>query len=213
VKHQQISYHHVPRETFDRVDRLIEEKREILEEYQKQLLWWNQKINLVSRDVPRETVWKHIHHSLLITGLDCYQESNVIVDAGSGGGLPGLPLAIVSPSKKFILNDVVTKKILAVKQIARKLNLQNTRYFDRSIEELRINEPFLLITKHAFKVNHLYGMTKEKPWSSIIFYKGVNFEPELQVIDDPLSIISYQLYNDNSDPFYKDKALVVISRK
>ena len=212
MKHHRILYQHVPRETFEQVDKLIEDNREALEEYLHQLLWWNQKINLVSRDVSRETVWEHIRHSLLIAGMESYQERNFIVDAGTGGGLPGLPLAIISPGKKFIINDIVTKKILAVKQMARKLSLQNISFFDRSIEEFKTNDPFLLITKHAFKIDDLYRMTKHKPWRSMVFYKGVDFESELQSIDDPLSIISYNLDQASTHPFYRDKALVEVSR-
>lgn len=213
MKHHQISYRTVSRETLEQVDRFVEEHREALEDYAEQLLWWNQKINLISRDVPRETVREHIRHSLLITGLDSYKKSGFIVDGGTGGGLPGLPLAIVSPEKKFILNDIVTKKTLAVKQMARKLSLQNVSVFDRSIENFYTNDPFLLITKHAFKIYDLYRMTKGKPWTSMIFYKGIDFEKELQTIEESLSITAYDLYQENSQPFYKEKALIEVSKK
>lgn len=213
MKHHDITYQYVPRETFERVDVLVEKKRAVLEQYLEQLLWWNQKVNLVSRDVSRETIWEHIRHSLLITELECYREAPLIVDTGTGGGLPGLPLAIVSDNKRFLLNDIVTKKILAVKQIARKLSLQSVSFFDTSIEKLEVREPFLLISKHAFKIDDLYRMTKNKPWTSMIFYKGSDFESELQAIDSSLSFTSYDLFRESKRSFYRDKVIIQVSRK
>lgn len=213
MKHHQISYRNVSRETFKEVDKLIEEHREVMETYLDKLLWWNQKINLVSRDVSRETIWEHIRHSLVVTGLDSYQQASLVVDAGTGGGLPGLPLAMISPKKRFILNDIVTKKMLAVKQMIRELSLQNVTVLDRSVEDLNIEVPYLLISKHAFKMEDLYNMTKNKSWSHMVFYKGINFEPELEAIEDPLTVSVYDLYQESSQSFYKEKALIEVSRK
>ncbi|HKL17739.1 MAG TPA: RsmG family class I SAM-dependent methyltransferase [Halalkalibaculum sp.] len=213
MKQSDITYRHVPRETFSAVDKLIKEKREQLEHFLDRLLWWNKRINLVSRDVPRETIFEHIRHSLLISGLQSYKDSSLIVDTGTGGGLPGIPLAIISPEKEFILNDIVTKKVMAIKQMARTLGLKNVSAVDFSIEKATIDSPFLLITKHAFKVNDLIRMTSGLPWQEIIFYKGMDFKEELEGIDTPLSITAYDLYKENKEPFYRDKALVVISRQ
>lgn len=213
MKRHRTSYQHVPRETFKEVDKLIEEHREVMETYLDKLLWWNKKVNLVSRDVSRETIWEHIRHSLVVTGLESYQQASLVVDAGTGGGLPGLPLAIVSPEKRFLLNDIVTKKMMAAKQMIRELSLQNVTVLDRSVEDLNIEVPFLLISKHAFKMEDLYKMTKNKPWSHMVFYKGINFEPELEAIEDPLTVSVHDLYHESSQSFYKEKALIEVSRK
>lgn len=213
MKHIEITYQDVPRETFSITDELIEKNREELDHYLNRLLWWNKRINLVSRDVPRETIFEHIRHSLLINGLHCYKDRSLIVDSGTGGGLPGLPLSIISPEKEFVLNDIVTKKAMAIKQMANTLGLSNVSAVDFSIAKATIDTPFLLITKHAFKINDLIRMTSGLPWTEIIFYKGVDFEDELEGINTSLSITAHRLYEGSMDSFYKDKALLVVSRK
>ncbi len=212
MKQSEITYRHVPRETFTAVDTYIQNHRDQLEQYLDRLLWWNKRINLVSRDVPRETIFEHIRHSLLICGLKSYQKSSLIVDTGTGGGLPGIPLAIISPEKEFILNDIVTKKVMAIKQMVRTLGLKNVSAVDFSIEKATIESPFLLVTKHAFKINDLLRMTSGLPWQEIIFYKGMDFKEELSGIDTPLSVTSYDLHEESQESFYKNKALVVVSR-
>lgn len=212
VKQSHITYRTVPRETFLETDRSIEEFRPPLLEYLDQLLWWNKRVNLVSRDVPRETIWEHIRHSLLLSQLDDFISADCIVDAGTGGGLPGIPLAITNPEKNFILNDIVSKKCLAVKQIIRKLELENVRIFDGSIEDIRPETPFLLISKHAFKINELYDLTAPLPWQKMIFYKGIDFENELENTDQEMEIIAFDLSADSGDSFYKEKAIIVVKR-
>jgi 16S rRNA (guanine527-N7)-methyltransferase len=210
VEHHQISFHTVSRETFEAVDRLFKKNQDLLEKYLGQLLWWNKRVNLVSRNVPRETVKEHIRHSLLLSQLDVFQSAKQIVDAGTGGGLPGIPLAITHPKKQFVLNDIVSKKCLAMKQMLHGLGLKNTSIFDGSVEDLEQTVPFLLISKHAFKINELYEMTAHLPWQKMVFYKGIDFEDELSGIDKTLKIESYDLSKESE--FYEDKALVVISR-
>lgn len=210
MEHHNLSTHTVSRETFTKTDRLISNYRDELSSYLDELLWWNKRVNLVSRDVSRETVWEHIRHSLLLSQLKPFQNAKQIVDAGTGGGLPGIPLAITHPDKHFVLNDLVTKKCLAMKQIAKKLKLNNVGIIDGSIERFSHDEPFLLISKHAFKINELYKMTSSLPWSTMVFYKGLDFKGELDGIAESYGIESYNL-SDESE-FYQGKALVIISR-
>ncbi len=212
MKRPEIQYHNVPRETFLAADQLIEKFRPALTEYLDQLLWWNKRINLVSRDVPRETIWKHIHHSLLLSQFSDFQTADFIVDAGTGGGLPGVPLAITNPGKPFVLNDIVSKKSMAVKQIAQKLGLKNIRIFDGSIENIQHEFPFLLVSKHAFKINQLYELTAPLPWEKMIFYKGLDFEDELENIEPEPEVTAFDLSAESGNSFYNEKAIVVVKR-
>jgi 16S rRNA (guanine527-N7)-methyltransferase len=213
VKQHLIKYHGVPRETFRRIDELIDTNKKELDLYLDQLAWWNKRINLVSRDVPRETIVEHIRHSILLTHLNTYVESDLIVDSGTGGGLPGIPLAIVSREKRFLLNDIVSKKSLAVKQITKKIELDNVSIRGGSISDLNIAEPFLLISKHAFKIPELIELARNLPWSSMIFYKGIDYKEELAQIDLPLNICIYDLFKDSRGEFYEGKFLVEVSKQ
>ncbi|MDX1671906.1 MAG: RsmG family class I SAM-dependent methyltransferase [Balneolaceae bacterium] len=213
MKHSHtIESHPVPRETFEATDRLLEDHEPTLEQYIDRLFWWNERVNLVSRSVSRETIWKHIRHSLLLTQFDPLHNSGRVVDAGTGGGLPGIPLAVVYPDKQFVLNDRVSKKILAVKQMVNTLELQNITVFDGSIARYSSPEPYLLITKHAFKVGQLWEMVRHHPWTTMAFYKGVEFEDELQGIAEPLQIQVWDLGPRSDDPFFRGKGLLFISR-
>lgn len=214
VKHPSIQYHTVSRETFSAVDTVIDTYRRPLSTYLDQLLWWNKRINVVSRDVSRETIREHIRHSLLLSGFPDFQEAETVVDAGTGGGLPGIPLAITHPEKQFILNDIVTKKCLAVKQIAKKLALNNVEIIDGSVENLQLESPFLLLSKHAFKIDDLWKMTGRLPWSKMIFLKGLDFDEELAGMEESsATVTAYDLYEESRDPFYKDKAIVIVERE
>ncbi len=210
MKQIRINHQKVPRETFAETDDLIEKYRTPLEDYFDQLLWWNKRVNLVSRDVPRETIWEHIRHSMLLSQFSVFKSVDLIVDAGTGGGLPGIPLAISHPEKHVVLNDIVTKKCLAMKQMAQKLGLKNVGIVDGSIEDLKQDEPFILISKHAFKTDELYRMTAPLPWKNMVLYKGIDFEEELNGIEELLEIESFDL-SERSE-FYQGKALVFITR-
>lgn len=210
VEHSQIISNSVSRETLSFADDLISHHHSELQDYLDQLLWWNDRINLVSRNVSRGTVWEHIRHSLLLSHFDLFKQSKIVVDAGTGGGLPGMPLAITHPKKHFVLNDLVSKKCMVMKQMAKKIELENVGIVDGSIENFTLEEQFLLISKHAFKINELNEMTSALPWQQMVFYKGTDFEEELTGLPEFLEVKSYDL--SHFSEFYQGKALVIVAR-
>lgn len=207
-----IRHKDVPRETFELADELIQKKSGVIEKYIEKLFWWNEKINLISRDVSRETIREHIRHSLLVSQLDVFKEASLIVDAGTGGGLPAIPLAITHPDKAFILNDIVSKKIMAVKQMAREFSLGKVKTVDKSIEALQVKQKFLLISKHAFKIKDLYTYTDHLPWRFIVLYKSVDITSELEGLKASLDITIHKLYPNSCNSFYKGKGIIIIKR-
>ncbi|MTI87346.1 MAG: hypothetical protein FH748_05195 [Balneolaceae bacterium] len=196
------------------VSDIYNKRQKLFEEYLSQLLWWNKRMNLMSRGVSRETVRDHIKHSLLITALKEFQQNEIIIDTGTGGGLPGIPLSISCPEKEVMLNDVVSKKIVAVKQMAHKLKLKKVSFSPKSIEKVKVSEGALIVTKHAFKVNGLLNMIGAEPWKSIVMLKGYQkVKEELSGVDTALSIGVYHLDKVYKTDFYSGKGLIVIKKK
>ena len=199
-------------EAAKKLSELYDSNRQKLDHYVELLLWWNQRINLVSRNVSRETLHKHIQHSLLAGVLGVLNNYEYVIDAGTGGGLPGIPLAICYTEKSFLFNDIVKKKVMAVKAMSRELGLKNGSFFTGSVEELPITREEVLITKHAFKINKLLEMLDEG-WREIVMLKGLEFRDELEGVDIPLLFERYDLYTITQDAFYKGKGMVKIRRQ
>ena len=88
--------------------------------------WWNQRINLVSRKDIDHLMERHILHSLAIARFVQFHPGDTILDVGTGGGFPGLPLAVFFPAAEFILIDSIGKKVNAVQQIIASLGIENT---------------------------------------------------------------------------------------
>ncbi|MFV1884090.1 MAG: 16S rRNA (guanine(527)-N(7))-methyltransferase RsmG [Balneola sp.] len=213
MKHR-ISYQNLSQELLKKQSALFEQNILLLEEYAERLLWWNKRINLVSRDVSHETIKEHVLHSLLLGGGFEEVDLREIIDTGTGGGLPGIPLAICYPDKKFLLNDIVSKKMMAVKETATHLGLKNVHVNTGSIANVEINKGEVIISKHAFKINQLLSLIEEKAWGEIILLKGEKEVPnELEGIKEKLDIEVIGLEDALEKDFYIGKAIVRIKRK
>lgn len=88
---------------------------------------WNAKINVISRKDIDELYTKHVLHSLAIAKVQPFEPGTYILDVGTGGGFPGIPLAILFPETRFYLIDVIAKKIKVVQAVAEGLGLQNVK--------------------------------------------------------------------------------------
>jgi len=104
---------------------------------------WNSKVNLISRKDEENLEVHHILHSLAIAGIFEFEPGTKIMDAGTVGGLPGLPLAIVFPEVEFTLVDSIAKKILVVEEIRKELGLQNVIPVRMRFEEMEGSFDFI----------------------------------------------------------------------
>jgi len=196
------------------INSLFEENRGALETYAGLLIWWNSKINLVSRDVSRETVLLHVKHSLFVALSESFFFSNSLIDTGAGGGLPGIPLAICFPKKKFLINDIVAKKIFAVNDMINKLGLrERVEGTIGDVGSLDLDGVGTVVTKHAFKLDQLYGLIEEKPWGKLVFLKGYEEAiNESKSLRGKVKINIIKLDSEFMPSFYNGKGLVEVER-
>lgn len=103
---------------------------------------WNAKINVISRQDIENLEERHILHSLAIAKVMKFKHGSKLLDFGTGGGFPGIPLAILFPDTHFTLVDGTGKKILVVKEIAEAMQLQNVTAIHARVEEMKMNGQF-----------------------------------------------------------------------
>ena len=163
-----------------------EEKSETLERYMEEVLKWNEKINLTAITDREEFVQKHLVDSLLCAETVEFTASSSINDVGTGGGFPGVPLAVCYPEKEFVLMDSLAKRIRIVQQICDELGIKNVCTVHGRAEDLaRLGEyrdSFDLCVSRAvanMRVLCEYCMPFVKDGGFFIAYKGADCESEI----------------------------------
>ena len=176
---------------------------------------WNEKINLISRKDIENLYEKHILHSLAIAKAMPFVGGTSVMDVGTGGGFPGIPLAIMFPDSQFTLVDSIGKKINVVKDIAARLDLKNVSAYHARAEE--IPGSFHFITGRAVTdINAFYGWVRKKiakkqinslP-NGILYLKGGDMTEELAPFRKRAQIFPLPQYFE--EPFFETKAVVYI---
>ncbi len=119
------------------------------------LIKTNENINLTAITKKDEMVEKHIYDSLLIS-KDISFENKLVLDVGSGGGFPGIPLAILYPTAKFVLLDSTGKKVSYLNEVLKYLNLKNVETKCARVESLKENEKYDIVISRAFSDLSIY---------------------------------------------------------
>lgn len=171
----------------------------------------NDKVNLISRKDFENFYLHHIIHSLSITKFELIKDENNIIDLGTGGGLPGIPLAIYYNRKNFLLVDSIRKKITAVDKIINKINAKNISTLNNRAENLDIKAD-IIICRSVSSVDNLIQWTKGllNDKGRLILLKGGNVNKELKNISSRFTI--YNLDDIYSENYFKDKKIIEIHR-
>ena len=171
----------------------------------------NNKVNLISRKDFENFYLHHIIHSLSITKFELIKDENNIIDLGTGGGLPGIPLAIYYNRKNFLLVDSIRKKISAVDKIINKINAKNISTLNNRAENLDIKAD-IIICRSVSSVDNLIQWTKGllNDKGRLILLKGGNVNKELKNISSRFTI--YNLDDIYSENYFKDKKIIEIHR-
>ena len=178
---------------------------------------WNEKINVISRKDIDALYTKHILHSLGIAKIQSFEPGTFVLDVGTGGGFPVIPLAILLPETRFYLIDVIAKKIKVVQAVADALGLKNVKAeqiraenvkgdFDFIVSRAVTNMPdFVSWVKTKIKKQHKHELK-----NGILYLKGGDLTEELK--DFPKATL-YDLADFFEDEFFETKKVVHLPLK
>lgn len=156
-------------------------KLEKLVHYGHLLEEWNLKVNLISRKEDSPVIIKHIFHSILISSYHSFRKEERVLDLGTGGGLPGIPLSIAFPDTRFLLVDATGKKITACQAMIKELGINNAIAMHTRVEELKGVVFDTVLSRQVAPLEQLcrYAARLLKPDGTLICLKGGNLDREI----------------------------------
>lgn len=176
---------------------------------------WNEKINVISRKDTDSLYEKHILHSLGIAKVMEFADNTKILDIGTGGGFPGIPLAILFPNSQFTLVDSIGKKITVVKGVAESLGLKNVTAHHMRAEQLKEKFHFVVsraVTQMPVFLTWLRGKFEKEQFNpkhnGVLYLKGGELAEELAGLKCEI----YSLKNYFEGEFFDTKKVVYISK-
>ncbi|MBY5952151.1 16S rRNA (guanine(527)-N(7))-methyltransferase RsmG [Algoriphagus marincola] len=186
-------------EQFDRLQELYED--------------WNSKINVISRKDMDQFYIHHVLHSLGIAKVIGFQPGTKVLDIGTGGGFPGIPLAILFPETHFHLVDSIGKKITVVKEAAKALKLSNVEAQQARAETL-VRKYDFVISRAVTRMINFYPWVKGKIkredfnefQNGILYLKGGDVDEEMEELDK--SYVVYHLEDYFKEDFFETKKVV-----
>lgn len=194
---------------------LTDDQKEKFGRLKELYLYWNAQINVISRKDTDDFYERHVLHSLGIAKIMEFADDSSVLDIGTGGGFPGIPLAILFPNVEFHLVDSIGKKIKVVTEVAKELGLTNVRGTHARAEDIK--EQFDFIISRA-----VTAMPQFMPWTKgkflkrsinplnngILYLKGGDLKEELAPIKHPYVI--HPLKEIFEEEFFDTKAVVYV---
>ena len=186
-------------------------------ELEKLIKIWNEKINVVSRKDIEKVREHHIIHSMSIARLHPFEAGSQVIDVGTGGGFPGLPLAILFPDCNFLLVDSITKKIGVVESIIEELELTNCAAIVERMEKVD-EEANYVVSRAVAPMQKLINWTKHllpktqkgAPKNGWLFLKGGDLEEEMSVVKREKTV--HTLTDILPYPHFENKFLIEVPK-
>jgi len=160
---------------------ITDEQHQLLVRYAQMLESWNTKVNLISRKEDAPVLIRHVFHSLLPSLVHNFRDGETVLDLGTGGGLPGIPLAIMYPQVQFLLVDSTGKKITACSAMIEELGLTNARAMHTRVEELKGLAFNTILSRQVAPLKELsrYAAPLLKKNGELICLKGGDLQKEI----------------------------------
>ena len=174
---------------------------------------WNDKINVVSRKDIENIYTNHVLHSLGIAKMITFNPGADVLDVGTGGGFPGIPLAILFPDTHFHLVDSIGKKITVVREVSAALGLENVKADQIRAEQIKGKYDFI-VSRAVTRMKEFYGWVNTKTNlqsthsldNGILYLKGGDLDEEMNELKKPYSVTN--LSDFFKEEFFETKRLV-----
>ncbi len=196
---------------------LTSNQKEQFEKLEKLYVEWNEKINVISRKDIDSLYLKHVLHSLAIAKVQTFEPGTYILDVGTGGGFPGIPLAILFPETRFYLIDVILKKITVVRAVAEALELKNVKAEQMRAENVKGDFDFIVsraVTNmpdfHSWVKGKIKKQSKHELKNGILYLKGGDLTEELALFP---KATEYEISEFFKDEFFETKKVVHLPLK
>lgn len=176
---------------------------------------WNAKINVVSRKDLDHLYLHHVLHSLSIAKLITFKANTRVLDVGTGGGFPGIPLAILFPETQFYLVDSIGKKIKVVQAVAQDLGLQNVTAMQTRAEQVKGQFDFIvtravarLQSLHQWVQGRIHPRSQHDLYNGLLCLKGGDLKEELREVK--LNYALYPIADYFEEAFFENKYMVYV---
>ena len=194
---------------------LTEEQKSQFQQLETLYKDWNEKINVISRKDIDEFYERHVLHSLGIAKIMEFADGTKVLDIGTGGGFPGIPLAILFPNVEFTLVDSIGKKITVVNAVAESLGLKNVKAYHERAEKIKDKFHFVVsraVTQMPVFLRWLKGKFEKEQFNpkhnGVLYLKGGDLGEELAGIKCEI----YHLKDQFEEEFFDTKKVVYLSK-
>ena len=194
---------------------LTEHQKQQFEQLPELYNFWNNQINVISRKDIDQLFERHVLHSLGIAKVMPFLPGESVLDVGTGGGFPGIPLAILFPDTQFYLVDSIGKKIKVVQEVAKALGLKNLRAAHLRAEQ--VNEKFdFVVSRAVTRLGEFYPWvngkfkkdSKNTLPNGILYLKGGDLDDEIK--ESGLKVQQYYLKDYFTEEFFETKQVIYV---